>query len=1093
MRLLLVRVALAAFPAPPSYPECGEPDRPELCPPDLDGHWAYLSYIPADWEGNVRDTELLYPTGMSIDRAWRTTTGRPDVVVAVLDSGIRWREGDLRAKIALNSAELPLPENSDIYDADGNGVFNVDDYALDSRVSIDMGVDEADHHLDGSDLIAAFSNGIDDDGNGYVDDIAGWDFFFGDNDPFDDIDFGHGTGEAKDIAAEAEDGDTDIGVCPNCMVLFVRAGDGFVVDSSTFRAAVAYAVDRGAPLINNALGSVSDSDAVAEAMRDAWEQDTLIIASAADETAWHPNSPSWHPHGFYVHAIQYDGDEPEDSESFVAFGNCTNHGARLDGSASSTDCSSGATSMTAGVAGLVVSAARDAGIDLSAAELHAILSGTASDIAQPDAPEYYPTAEGWDGYTGWGRVNAEGAVLAAAAGAIPPTAMIDAPSWYAWIDPEVTPVVPVTADIDARAGVASWTLESGAGLEPSSWTTVSTGSGPSHGEIASWSPTAPGGTIQDHPEGADTVAREATVNTHTVTLRLTVTDTAGRSTTARRVVYVHHDPDLLPGFPLHLPGSMEASPVLVDLDGDSVVEIVQADGAGFVHVLRGDGTDLPGFPARVGLVPELDPANPANHRGAASYARISPDYGQPIVGTPAAADLDGDGTIEIVAATMRGSLYVFQSDGSTRPGFPVFQEEVTDTGLRDEQAVGFLSSPALGDLDGDGALEIVIGGFDGKVYAWTAEGVPLPGWPVRPRFPGYETEDWRITSAPGIADLDGDGGFDVVIGTNEELDGEHVAVYAFHGDGTLLDGWPERVFALESYVLPMVGQGYVSAPAFGDFDGDGDTDVVLQAMTGDLLIADGRGDDQLLLPTARSRYGPASNASDATLLPVINSPSAADVDGDGHPDVVTAGVGVGYSLGMEQEATRTFYDHLVGAWSGKTGDFVDGFPRQIEDLPFFNNPIVADIDGDRRVEVIVGTGGFLLHAWDRDGEQPEGWPKLTGQWIIASPAVGDIDGDGDLDVVVGTRQGSLFAWGTQGPAGALAEWPMYGHDPMHTRDHGTPLDGYNAGYGPQPKIGIPPECGCGARSAPGALGVFGAGVALAARRRRYRSFEDNAT
>ena len=56
------------------------------------------------------------------------------------------------------------------------------------------------------DLLIAFSNGNDGDGNGYVDDIAGWDFLDDDNDPYDDVQYGHGTGEARDSSAEADNG-----------------------------------------------------------------------------------------------------------------------------------------------------------------------------------------------------------------------------------------------------------------------------------------------------------------------------------------------------------------------------------------------------------------------------------------------------------------------------------------------------------------------------------------------------------------------------------------------------------------------------------------------------------------------------------------------------------------------------------------------------------------------------------------------------------------------------------------------------------------------------------------------------------------------
>src|SRR5205085_2318551 len=81
----------------------------------------------------------------------------------------------------------------------GDGVFNVPDYDGDPAVTDVNG----NGLTDPQDLIMLFSNGVDDDGNGYADDISGWDFFEFDNDPFDDVQYGHGTGEAEDSTAEA--------------------------------------------------------------------------------------------------------------------------------------------------------------------------------------------------------------------------------------------------------------------------------------------------------------------------------------------------------------------------------------------------------------------------------------------------------------------------------------------------------------------------------------------------------------------------------------------------------------------------------------------------------------------------------------------------------------------------------------------------------------------------------------------------------------------------------------------------------------------------------------------------------------------------
>src|SRR5690606_18194164 len=130
---------------------------------------------------------------MSIDMAWRHTIGADQVLIAVLDSGIRWHDRDLIDKAYLNKAELPQPPlheagtrcapldpaqpTKHLYDCNGDGILTVSDYAEDPGVS---GLN-ANGVRDAGDLILKFSNQLDEDGNGYVDDISGWDFMKNDN------------------------------------------------------------------------------------------------------------------------------------------------------------------------------------------------------------------------------------------------------------------------------------------------------------------------------------------------------------------------------------------------------------------------------------------------------------------------------------------------------------------------------------------------------------------------------------------------------------------------------------------------------------------------------------------------------------------------------------------------------------------------------------------------------------------------------------------------------------------------------------------------------------------------------------------------
>jgi hypothetical protein len=212
--------------------------------------------------------------------------------VAILDTGIAWDRNSLRRRIHLNPGELPVPQHDratpasdapsvppcasfgDSYDANGDGAFNVLDYVCDSRVGVAAGANGDPQRLDAEDLIATFSDSTDADSNGYVDDIAGWDFFDDDNDPYDASSYSsanfHGSGRASDAAEEGNDGEGSIGVCPRCQIMPLRVWDSFVVDTNNYGEAVGYAADNGAEIVEGAAEILlvgQDRDRVGAARR----------------------------------------------------------------------------------------------------------------------------------------------------------------------------------------------------------------------------------------------------------------------------------------------------------------------------------------------------------------------------------------------------------------------------------------------------------------------------------------------------------------------------------------------------------------------------------------------------------------------------------------------------------------------------------------------------------------------------------------------------------------------------------------------------------------------------------------------------------
>ena len=201
----------------------------------------------------------------------------------------------------------------------------------------------------------------------------------------------------------------------------------------------------------------------------------------------------------------------------------------------------------------------------------------------------------------------------------------------------------------------------------------------------------------------------------------------------------HENGDLFPGFPVELAQDSDSSPALAQFDGDGRWWIVFGDDAGWLHVLDTAGRARPGFPVRT-LGPRPGPTPTPHPPGGNIYS---------IEASPAVADLDGNGRLEIVAGSWDGRMYVWDDAGALLPGWPV---EVGDQ---------IISSAALVDLDGDGRLDIVVGSKDGRLYGWTVAGTSLPGFP-------YELGH-HVFSSPWIGDLDGDGRADVLVGANNGL------------------------------------------------------------------------------------------------------------------------------------------------------------------------------------------------------------------------------------------------------------------------------------------------------------------------------------
>jgi len=1103
--LLLLPVAALAWPNGPD-------EDPRLDPPNdpgFGGQWNLWSYVPEEWAQNpgFRTTEAtgadgIIGTGIHADRAWQVTPGDRSVIIAVLDSGVYWDNRDLVNKYYLNRDELANckptalatpPAGADDFDVDGSGWFDIRDYYAasgDENAELANWDENGNGMLDPQDLILKCSDGVDDDANGYLDDISGWDFFRDDNDAYDDNRFGHGNGEARDSAAEGNNGIGDIGVCPGCTALMVRVGDSFVADANDFAQGVVFGVDSGAAVIQEALGTVNNTPFSQDAINYAYDNNSIIIASAADELSFHHNMPGTNNHTLYVHAIQFDTANATQATTFLNFNNCTNFGMQLLLSTPGTGCSSEAVGISAGHAGLIYSAALIANnggpLDppLSAEEAKQVFVHSADDINVPESSTdltKFPSGPGWDFHFGYGRNNARTSVDMIMEGRIPPEVDIVSPLWFQVIYPDRTPSIELTGRINkrrdglpARYTSVDWKIEYAVGTvpQPSDWVEIASGSGEGvEGVLANWD-------VSSVPVDLD--ATRSDPHQTAVTVRLSATATLPDGTTTvtgdhRKGFIFDRDPDLHAAFPINLGGSGESSPVFANIDGaDNDEELVVALADGSVHAFQADGTEVAGFPVWADVRRGNRSTFPAHNRNSCAFitdkancdhkiGSINPDVHETMMMAPAVGDLDGDGTLEIVLATWDGSVYVWNNDGSRRAGFPV---TIQRQGLNDPAFIlerdyvvddGFFAAPTLVDLDGQPGLEILAAGQDGKLHVWHNDGTIMAPYPVTVDFeclggldctndPMLSDSD-RIITTPAVGDIDGDGDMEIAIGTSEVFGpsgGTNEAiVYVVDAQTGMIvaPDWPQSVYGLMVDVLPIVGRGVVTNPLMADLDFDGTLEISFDTISTPGIIFNHDGSEYRRMNNLEA--GAGSDTADLPAYVLMNNGAMGYIDPEGGIDFVKGTAGFDFALAFagggilpdKRQPNGNVFDHHISGWDTDTGEPLQGFPRVMDDWQFFNTPAIVDLDNDADPEVVIGSGGYLVHAFNYKGEEPAGWPKQTGGWIIASAAVGDIDGDGLFDVAISTRNGWLYVWKTQGDVQNLFEWNGFGANPHNTNNY----------------------------------------------------------
>jgi hypothetical protein len=312
----------------------------------------------------------------------------------------------------------------------------------------------------------------------------------------------------------------------------------------------------------------------------------------------------------------------------------------------------------------------------------------------------------------------------------------------------------------------------------------------------------------------------------------------------------------------------------------------------------------------------------------------------------------------------------------------------------DSNATGEVwSSPAVGDVNGDGQPELVVGGLDSTLRIYNMSGSLLAK--IDTGGANQATRNGAVQASPALGDINGDGTLDIVAANTAG----HLAAYSFKNNQV------SQIY--NRYIPPAFNgalEGIFSTPALGYIDGDSTLDAVTTTWGQELDAWSGASASQI--PADHQWLKDTS----------WSSPAIGDLNGDGGREIVA-----GYDCSGSGQL-QPCYGHGHGGYI--TAFNLDGsvkWAHFVSNAVIWSSPALADLNGDGAMDVVVGTGLYYSgsEAYKEiaiDGKTGNVmWEAPTQGIPVGSPAVGEVDSSSaGPEVVTMTEGGWLYSWAANG-------------------------------------------------------------------------------